>query len=555
MTVLTGRDSSNIIEDTTLSKIEKAARVANTPIRYSTTEVLQLIHQHLVSAGLTKTANLLLDEAKVPPLLTDSKPLPSLDHPPSTPTTTTENLVTPRKRIRSAVDGTTPPAEEEKCFTLQTILEQFLLDQHQKCAHPISVLPEFSLLNKHQCPVPLKSAFKEAAPFNLSSRLFARQRLGGGGGRGGNRLFRRFLYSRFKHTKTFKESDEQFMSAQFVSNEKLLVGASNGVIVEFNLDKEDVNLCEASDQGIWKLNASNDFRFVISSTGGPNETKLWDVKSMTVPKNTFSAVSAQFSNLSNNYIVGNQGQGQLMIYDTETGKVISNLTDNLPTDIEQLKPLIPTFSPDDSLVLCDGILWDYRSSRMVHRFDKFATHATEQFNKSNGLDVIINSEIWDMRTFKLQRTCQALDQLELKFNRQNDVMFGIMFSPKTAPGQPNNIGRSFRTIDATDYDLITKVNIHTSGDIFDISVKPNDTSIATVEQEESLSVVRIWDIGRTPALDDDDDEEEEEDDDDDEDDGSLGSLDMIDDDEEGDDGEDDEEVDMGEEDDDQMESD
>ena len=42
----------------------------------------------------------------------------------------------------------------------------------------------------------------------------------------------------------------------------------------------------------------------------------------------------------------------------------------------------------------------------------------------SGIDIIINTEIWDIRTFKLLNTINSLDNCLLKFNHSRDVMYG-----------------------------------------------------------------------------------------------------------------------------------
>jgi hypothetical protein len=52
--ILTGRDTSNVINESSsssLTKLERIAVVAQTPIKYSQKQLLQLIHHHLVNQG------------------------------------------------------------------------------------------------------------------------------------------------------------------------------------------------------------------------------------------------------------------------------------------------------------------------------------------------------------------------------------------------------------------------------------------------------------------------------------------------------------------------
>ena len=48
--------------------------------------------------------------------------------------------------------------------------------------------------------------------------------------------------------------------------------------------------------------------------------------------------------------------------------------------------------------------------------------------KKSGIDIIINTEVWDMRTFKLLNTINSLDNCLLKYNHSKDVMYGRKYS-------------------------------------------------------------------------------------------------------------------------------
>lgn len=80
----------------------------------------------------------------------------------------------------------------------------------------------------------------------------------------------------------------------------------------------------------------------------------------------------------------------LKIYDIQTGQ--KTLTLNDPGLANNYKRNCATFSPTDDLVLNDGVLWDARASRAIHKFDKFNMNISGVFHP-NGLEVIINTEI------------------------------------------------------------------------------------------------------------------------------------------------------------------
>ena len=52
-----------------------------------------------------------------------------------------------------------------------------------------------------------------------------------------------------------------------------------------------------------------------------------------------------------------------------------------------------TFNSSDDLILNDGILWDVRSGKVIHKFDKFNPHVSGVFHP-NDLEIIINSEVY-----------------------------------------------------------------------------------------------------------------------------------------------------------------
>ena len=53
---------------------------------------------------------------------------------------------------------------------------------------------------------------------------------------------------------------------------------------------------------------------------------------------------------------------------------------------------IATFNSTDELVLNDGVLWDVRDAKVIHKFDKFNNYVSGVFHPSD-LEIIINSEI------------------------------------------------------------------------------------------------------------------------------------------------------------------
>ena len=78
------------------------------------------------------------------------------------------------------------------------------------------------------------------------------------------------------------------------------------------------------------------------------------------------------------------------VYDTATCHRI--LTFNDPNSSNNYSKNLATFNPTDDLVLNDGVLWDVKGNRVIHKFDKFNNFVSGVFHPS-GLEIIINSEI------------------------------------------------------------------------------------------------------------------------------------------------------------------
>ena len=57
-----------------------------------------------------------------------------------------------------------------------------------------------------------------------------------------------------------------------------------------------------------------------------------------------------------------------------------------------LKYCRATFDPTDDLIMSDGVLWDYRAPKEIHKFDKLNQTLSGVFHP-NGLEIISNTEV------------------------------------------------------------------------------------------------------------------------------------------------------------------
>ena len=198
------------------------------------------------------------------------------------------------------------------------------------------------------------------------------------------------------------------------------------------------------------------------------------------------------------------------------------------------------------MILCDGVLWDYRVPKQIHKFDKLNQSLSGVFHP-NGLEIISNTEVWDIRTFHLLRTVPQLDQSQVMFNTEGDVIFGVNLEQELE--EETKYETSFKTFDAGDYSLIA--TIETKKSVLNVCPSWDDCQLAVIEQVEKYShyymmeinwkyfqdtmergesVVRLYDIGRLRAEEDDQEEEDEDrNDDDDSDNSDDGDIDQDDD--------------------------
>ncbi|XP_047104686.1 DDB1- and CUL4-associated factor 1-like [Schistocerca piceifrons] len=228
----------------------------------------------------------------------------------------------------------------------------------------------------------------------------------------------------------------------------------------------------------------------------------------------------EFSKFVQDRIIGTRNH-IATIYDVATGKKIQTLTPQISNQYTKNKA---TFSPTDELVLSDGVLWDVTSGKEIHKFDKLNQNLSGVFHP-NGLEVVCNTEVWDLRTFHLLRTVSVLDQCEINFTRDGSIIYTRLLEQETEDDLPYD--SSFKTLDAFDYSCIATIDVKKN--VYDLACNKSGTQIAIVENQGVLdsveeSFVRVYDVGR--RRDDEDEaanveEEEEEDELDGSDDGSA----------------------------------
>ncbi|KAL5103497.1 Protein mahjong [Taenia crassiceps] len=454
-------------------------------------------------------------------------------------------------------------------MTLSKIVESFLMHQHAQCPYPVSVCPRFSLHHPHRCPEPRIDTWLGPIA-GVPSLVVARESLAGCHRMrcAPRRFIRRFIHSRFMPIFTVRDLDNDLYTAAAFGqgseaaegDDGLFLGTSSGSVCWVNVEEAGlpVELFRAQTSSISRLEHARDGRrlLVCTNWGEPallvarleqRDTDCGNTNSASAPfhsnpdRPVFAVDSgryAEFSRLgAQNMLVATDGK-IAKIFDLATGQRIIDLF----SSVKQSNYLMnkATFSVDDHLVLNDGVVWDIRcpgsgsTTRPVHKIDKFQDVVSGVFHP-NGLEIVVGSAVWDMRTWRLLHTVQALDKLEVTFSENAEVIyagnFGMEFDdPLDEIVQSGRAAMQsmFRTVDALDYSLIASVDVKHR--IEQLAVDRRGLRLALVEKlgdknvDESLSQCRIYSIGQKRSIreleteDDDDEEVEDRHDDDDEDD-------------------------------------
>lgn len=392
--------------------------------------------------------------------------------------------------------------------TLNTIITEYLTNQHSLCKNPMSTCPQFDLFQPHKCPDPRPNRNNLGMSVNLAARFFKRQQ-----GFSSVPLDRRFVHSQFHVARVLKipDLDLCFTTCDFTPDaSSLMIGTHNGEVRVFHInDSTEDFSASCSDSYINNIKVSRNGRMVLtSSTWHTPLSVLWSVDN----KQFFSKINfeddeyVEFSNMNQDKVLGTKGE-KATIYDINTGQSIRSLN---PTIFNQYNKNRATFCPTDELVLSDGVLWDFRSSQQIHKFDKLNNTLSGVFHP-NGLEVVSNTEVWDLRTFHLLRTIPTLDQCQVKFSPQN-VMYAFSIQTETMDDE-RVYDSSFKVLDSYDYSSISTTDVRKS--IYDLAVNSNGCQIALCENQggyESVSesVVRVYTVGRKKGPEDDHEEEEEE---------------------------------------------
>jgi len=470
--------TENENKDITANLLHRASVVANTSIKYEKNQLLQLIHGHLVISGLNKTAEMLKNESGIVPLSDSSD---------------SSNL--PVHLVMQGVDMDT-----SNKVSLGSIVSEYLSSQHALCRSPMATIPKFDLLQPHKCPGQRPS--RAAAP-NFTARQSKKGLFLPCRGRDGSKLDRKLIYSRFRPVKSFLEHEsdaEYFTSCAFSGDSKFLFsGTTDGKVKVWNLQSNEKTSFQFHNDSVDHILSSKDSQLLITSTS--SFSKLWNVGDKFELKKKFKNIRhLEFSNLVQDKVVGTQLYGVTTVYDLQTGQASCSLKPTVSNDYRNNRA---TFDPSDTLILSDGVLWDFRAPRQLHCFDKLDQTLSDAFHPS-GLEIISNTEVWDIRTFRLLRTVSEFDRCRVVFNSGGEVIFAN-FEKESEINSDDRFLTSFKTHDSSDYSLIA--TIKTENNVAGLCSSWDDRYLA-VNEEETL---RLYDVGMPSTDEEDQDDGTEED--------------------------------------------
>jgi len=472
-----------------------------------------------------------------------------------------------------------------QCTGLERIVQDYLREQHRKCLEPVTIIPPFSLTSgkKHQCLSESKLRLGEA-PANIFNRL-QRRELGDYryGGQGHSSQDVRLIHGKSKCVRTFRnitrndeilleegninieehnELSHFYTSVAFLHHsskyEDLLLGTSGGDLVMRNTlnahsfakwkvhqkairsvavtpDASRVLTC-ASDIGSVALSRLP--TSVVQEYSGDQTERIYsytnargnrpDDELVTVwQDNNIADVeldrygTSVVATLLNPEFDGHEHAA--VVYDLTTGQVIVKLVDTKLSSRYWWHRAC--FGPDGrNTVLHDGLLWDVRSKRVVHKFDKLSECGRATF-KPDGTQVVIDASVWDMRTFKLFVMCPAFEAAQVTFDCNSSVAYS--YTPELGQEEDEKLYSSYIVTDASDYSTITTNEVDPST-IQGLALNSNGQKLALITERLAAAedanwdtkhrVCRLYEIGRTFNADESELNEEQEDDDDEDDD-------------------------------------
>ncbi|KAJ9473592.1 hypothetical protein DIPPA_22182 [Diplonema papillatum] len=468
--------------DHALLRLQKNFVVQSTDIEFNPSELLSIVHTYLKANGLHRTAAQLKKE------------------------------------------GNLAPKEKEGCrplHELPEIVKSFLRQQHLACPNPITTLPTFSLRKGAQpalrAAVPQLSACRNAA-------VRVRNRRCGLKPKRTDANDRRFMYSRFKSTIFARGDTSAAITAMgfTADNDHVLVGFSSGMLLRFDTRKyecrrydhfqepEEIDLLSLPVTGI----RPSLLRDVVSvwSTDRITLHSGSDLAHILVEVDGYR--SAMFGNSDAGFAVLTSAERTAAAYyDIETKTVVQTYDDrDRRTDNESNLAIT---NATDTMLLSDAVLYDVRASSQdhhIHRYDKLNWHSRGVF-APNQYEIIIDKEVWDIRTHRLVRTIPSLASTRMVVSPFGHVIYGAKYEVAALDADEEPHNSIMTVVDGTTYDHICTQDLTDTIEDFTTDSSGLVLGCCLTLNDNNTSYAKLLQVGRSKRIGDSADDSEASEDD------------------------------------------
>ncbi|CAD5117441.1 DgyrCDS6209 [Dimorphilus gyrociliatus] len=432
-----------------------------------------------------------------------------------------EKFLSPSTKLYESSPIRRTSSQTPVSMRLQDVVMDYLEKQHAECKKPMHTCPPFNFSRPHSCPI----ANKHLMDSDLNITLRLNDRRSGGTLRCYKKNLRRHERTwkwnrlRFFHHFSTEEQDgminqeDIFSSCGFVKGStELCLGTQGGFLKGYQTSNmREIWKVESLGSSIESIisNPVNDKLFATVSDG---RSAVLCYDNTGIPREKFQldeTETFQWSYCGKKAVCAYYDNAY--IYDINTSKKILKIyhADSLNSFYTRSAP---SFSPDDKMILFEGMLFDTRAGKIIHKFDKLSKNSYGVCNPNN-VELILNSEIWDMRTFNLVKIIPELESCQFRFNSQGDAMYCLSSSCEIDDdNEEKKKTHAFKVYDAKYYDQLGSVDLSTYAD--DVAIDDRDLTAAFVvwstDRENDLKEVKLADIGGVTVKEEEDEDKEEE---------------------------------------------
>lgn len=176
-------------------------------------------------------------------------------------------------------------------------------------------------------------------------------------------------------------------------------GCDSGELKIFDSNNSNILECFTSQYALTILQSHlfEETQLILSSSS--HDVRLWDASSVSIgPRHSFEECKGgKLSNSGRNFAALSleSTRREILLYDIQTCKLDTKLTDTHSSLSGRSHVYAPVhFSPSDTMLLWNGVLWDRRESHPVHHFDQFTDYGGGGFHPAG-------NEVWKIAFWTL----------------------------------------------------------------------------------------------------------------------------------------------------------